>query len=212
MTINFILENWFIILALVAVGMVAGIAVYRFLKQPKAAQLIMVRRWLLWAVIEAEKDLGSGTGQLKLRRVYDWFLTRFPWMAKVIPFEMFDKMVVDALDEMRALLEENEAVAAYVSGELFLKGVAVEDLDDNQLRCLLKQMGFAYTESMTRDEMLAALDEGADVNNMTADQLREVAVKSGLSHTYVDGLNRDKLLQIMASLEILAAVGIEFKA
>lgn len=164
MTINFILENWYIILAFVAAGMAAGIAVYHFVKQPKADQLKKVREWLLWAVIEAEKALGSGTGQLKLRKVYDLFVVRFPWLAKIIPFEMFGKMVDDALDEMRELLENNEAVADYInSGAMILEGVAVEDLTDDQLRTLLEKMGYAYTDGMTREEMLAALDEAADV-------------------------------------------------
>lgn len=163
MAINFILENWYIILAFVAAGMAAGIAVYHFVKQPKADQLKKVREWLLWAVIQAEKALGSGTGQLKLRRVYDLFVVRFPWLAKIIPFEMFGKMVDDALDEMRELLENNEAVAAYInSGAFILDGICVEDLDDDQLRQFLQLNGFAYTEGMTREEMLAALDEAAE--------------------------------------------------
>ena len=159
MTINFILENWYIILAFVAAGVVAGIAVYHYMKQPRADQLRKVREWLLWAVIQAERALGSGTGQLKLRSVYDLFVVRFHWLAKIVPFDMFCKMVDDALDEMRELLENNEDVAAYINGTLVLEGIAVEDLDDDQLRSLLQQCGFAYTENMSREEMLAALDE-----------------------------------------------------
>lgn len=167
MAIKFIPKNWYIILAFVAAGMAAGIAVYHFVKQPKADQLKKVREWLLWAVIEAEKALGSGTGQLKLRSVYDLFVVRFPWLAKIIPFDMFGKMVDDALDEMRELLENNEAVAAYInSGTLVLEGIDVEDLTD--------------------------------------EQLREVAVQAGLSRTYVDGQNRDKLLEALEGLEALA--------
>ena len=163
MTIKFILENWYIILACVAAGMAVGIAVYHFMKQPRADQLKKVREWLLWAVIQAEKALGSGTGQLKLRRVYDLFVARFPWLAKIIPFEMFSKMVDEALEEMRELLKNNEAVAAYInSGTLVLEGICVEDLDDDQLRSVLQQMGYAYTDGMTREEMLAALDETPD--------------------------------------------------
>lgn len=163
MAIKFILENWYIILAFVAAGVAAGIAVYHFVKQPKADQLKKVRKWLLGAVVEAEKALGSGTGQLKLRRVYDLFVVRFPWLAKIIPFDMFCKMVDDALDEMRELLETNEAVAAYInSGAFILDGICVEDLTDEQLRQFLQLNGFAYTEGMTREEMLAALDEAAD--------------------------------------------------
>jgi uncharacterized protein YneF (UPF0154 family) len=163
MTIKFILENWYIILAALAVGIAIGIAVYHFAKLPRADQLKKVRKWLLVAVIEAEKALGSGTGQLKLRKVYDLFLTRFSWLAKIITFEMFSDMVTDALAEMQELLKNNPAVALYLAGEnaVILEGVAVEDLDDDQLREIMQQMGFAYTESMTREEMLAALDETA---------------------------------------------------
>ena len=163
MTIKFILENWYIILAAVAAGMAICIAVYHFMKQPRTDQLKKVREWLLWAVIQAEKALGSGTGQLKLRRVYDLFLARFPWLAKIITFDTFSDMVKDALAEMQELLENNPAVAAYInSGAIVLEGIAVEDLDDDQLRSLLQQMGYAYTDDMTREELLAALDEAAD--------------------------------------------------
>lgn len=161
MTIKFILENWYIIFALVAFGIAVGIAVYHFMKQPRADQLKKVRAWLLWAVIQAEKALGSGTGQLKLRRVYDLFVARFPWLAKIISFDMFGDMVKDALKEMQELLENNPAVAAYInSGAIILEGVCVEDLTDDQLRDLLQQMGYTYTDTMTREELLAALDEG----------------------------------------------------
>lgn len=43
-----------------------------------------------------------------------------------------------------------------------LEGIDVEELTDGQLRSLLQQCGFAYTENMTREEMLAALDETPD--------------------------------------------------
>lgn len=161
--VNFILENWYIILAAIAVGIAIGIAVYHFAKLPRADQLKKVRKWLLLAVIEAEKALGSGTGELKLRKVYDLFVARFPWVAKIISFDMFSDMVKDALAEMQELLENNPAVAAYInSGTLIMEGIAVEDLDDDQLRAFMQMNGFAYTEGMTREEMLAALDEAAD--------------------------------------------------
>ena len=62
--------------------------------------------------------------------------------------------------ELRMLLEAavGEFNDVFNTG-IILEGVAVEDLDDDQLRSVLQQCGFAYTENMTRDEMLAALDE-----------------------------------------------------
>ena len=54
--------------------------------------------WLKWAVAEAEKLLGSGTGQLKLRQVYDWFCTKFPVAAIFLPFKIFSTWVDIALE------------------------------------------------------------------------------------------------------------------
>lgn len=113
---EFILENWPIIVAVIAVVAVAAVAVARFVGLPTEAQLSKVREWLLWAVTEAEKDLGGGTGKLKLRQVYDLFVTRFPWLAKLVSFELFSDMVDDALEEMREMLDTNQAVKAFVEG------------------------------------------------------------------------------------------------
>ena len=114
---EFIINNWYIILAAVAVLVGVGIAIYAFFKLPRTEQLEKVREWLLWAVTNAEKELGGGTGQLKLRQVYDLFVTRFPWLAKVVSFETFSFLVDDALAEMNGLLAANPAVRALVEGK-----------------------------------------------------------------------------------------------
>lgn len=113
---NFIINNWYIILAALAILAAAGIAVYRYFKLPSEAQLTKVREWLLWAVTEAEKELGGGTGRLKLRQVYDLFVTRFTWLARIVPFDLFSDLVDDALEEMREMLNTNKAVEALVKG------------------------------------------------------------------------------------------------
>lgn len=76
------MENWYICSALMAVTAVIGVEIWRFLKLPTRVQIDKVKEWLLWAVTEAEKELGSGTGQLKLRQVYDLFVQRFPVITK----------------------------------------------------------------------------------------------------------------------------------
>ena len=71
----------------------------------------------------AEKELGSGTGKLKLRQVYDMFTARFPWLAKIITFDKFSEMVDEALVTMNELLDSNEAIHEYVDGDkVELKG------------------------------------------------------------------------------------------
>ena len=95
---EFIIENWPLIVAALAVIAAVVVAVARFVGLPTEKQLAKVKEWLLWAVTEAEKDLGGGTGKLKLRQVYDLFVQRFPWLAKAVSFELFSSLVDEALD------------------------------------------------------------------------------------------------------------------
>ena len=64
-------------------------------------------------------------------------------------------------DEMRLLLESALGEANRVFDRLVMEGIDVEDLNDDQLRELLKQMGLPAPMSFTRDELLAVLDEPA---------------------------------------------------
>ena len=111
---EFIIENWYMALAFIALGVVGTLGVQRFWNLPAASKLQVVKNWLLWAVTEAEVALGAGTGPLKLQYVYDLFIGKFPWAIHLISFEMFKEMVDEALDEMRDLLAKNEDVAALV--------------------------------------------------------------------------------------------------
>ena len=111
-----IINYRYIILAVIAILVMAAVAVYRYLGLPREEQLAKVREWLLWAVTGAEKELGGGTGKLKLRQVYDLFVTRFPWLVRVVSFDLFSDMVDDALEEMRSMLQTNTAVKVLVEG------------------------------------------------------------------------------------------------
>ena len=75
-----------------------------------------VIEWLIYAVTEAEKQLGGGTGALKLRLCYDWFVEKFPVIAAVVPFGVFSAWVDIALDTMKTWLKSNSNVANYIEG------------------------------------------------------------------------------------------------
>lgn len=111
---NFMAENWYIIVVALAVVLLGIAFVVRFAYLPTEKQIAKVREWLLWAVTEAETVLGSGTGQLKLRYVYDLFIQRFAWISKLITFEKFSELVDAALEEMRELLKTNTAAKSLV--------------------------------------------------------------------------------------------------
>lgn len=102
---NWILNNLetVIFLILVTVGLVSFL-----LKKGN------VQKLLVYICLEAERRFGSKTGQIKLRYVYDWFITKFPIMSVLISFDQFSKMVDTALEEMEHLISTNFAISDYV--------------------------------------------------------------------------------------------------
>lgn len=98
------------VVAILAAG--ALIAATKFVKMSREERTKTIMAWLLQAVIAAEKEFGGKTGELKLSYVYDKFCERFPDFAKAIPFSVFQTYVDDALEQMRSLIETNEAIAS----------------------------------------------------------------------------------------------------
>ena len=111
---RYLIESWPLLVALLAMGGLGCVYIREFADRPTSEQLAAVKEWLLWAVTNAEKELGGGTGRLKLRMVYDWFVQRFPTVSQAVSFEMFSGWVDEALEQMRQLLKSNAAVQEYV--------------------------------------------------------------------------------------------------
>ena len=57
------------------------------------------------AVAEAERCLGSETGQMKLSVVYSTFVKTFPWLAIIISFALFADLVDEALENLSEILQ-----------------------------------------------------------------------------------------------------------
>lgn len=106
----------YIAIAMILIGG-AILFIVNFCKAGQAQQMKMISEWLLLAVVQAEKELGGKTGEIKLRYVYDKFLQRFDKVANFITFEQFSEMVDVALDRMRILLSSNAVIAHYVKGD-----------------------------------------------------------------------------------------------
>ena len=105
------MENNYILY--IAVGLVfafGAIFIYFAYKYPAK-----VREWLLFAVTLAEKEYGGGTGQIKLRAVYDMFIAKYPKLSFFISFEIFSGWVDLALDKMRVMIETNPAAQNLVT-------------------------------------------------------------------------------------------------
>ena len=100
---------------IIAIALVCG--VIWFVKLPKEKQIANIKEWLKYAVVQAEKELGSGTGQLKLRMVYDMAVNEFPFLVELVPFNIFSGWVDESLDWMRDQLAENKAAQNYVESK-----------------------------------------------------------------------------------------------
>lgn len=111
---KFLAENWYLILIGIAAIAVIVYLLIKFFKLPRGKQIQKIKEWLLFAVAEAERELGSGTGQLKLRFVYDKFVSKFPYLVQFVPFELFSKLVDEVLVKFKEMFNVNKAVKQYV--------------------------------------------------------------------------------------------------
>lgn len=111
-----LVKYWFLLIALLAVVYFVAYGIFQFIKWPKETKVKNIKEWLKWAVVKAEKELGGGTGQLKLRMVYNMAVEKFPFIVKLVTFDQFSDWVDDALIWMRIQLEKNENIKALVNG------------------------------------------------------------------------------------------------
>ncbi len=106
----------YVAIAMILIGG-AMLFIINFCKAGQVQQIQMISEWLLLAVVQAEKELGEKTGEIKLRYVYDKFLQRFGKVAMFITFEQFSGMVDIALDKMKAILSDNKQLTSYIKGD-----------------------------------------------------------------------------------------------
>ena len=113
---EFILDYWFLIVAAAILLAAFLFNIKSIFEAPASERIAVFEEWLKYAVTEAEKELGSGTGQIKLRLVYSMALERFPWIERMMTFEDFSAYVDEALIWMRKQIEVNKDIRAYTEG------------------------------------------------------------------------------------------------
>ena len=111
---EYIANHWMEIILLIVVTVEVATMLKRFSDKPTSEKIAMLKEWLLYAVAEAERELGQGTGQLKLRFVYDMALRQFPFLTMALSFDKFSDLVDEALDRFRAMLSGNTDIQSYV--------------------------------------------------------------------------------------------------
>lgn len=111
---NWLADNWFLVLVAIVIVAYIVAQVVQFYRMPSEEQQAKIKEWLKYAVSLAEKELGGGTGQLKLRSVYNMFVEKYPSIAKVVSFETFSGWVDEALVWMNKSIETNPNIAKVI--------------------------------------------------------------------------------------------------
>lgn len=119
---NWLIENWSMLVVSIVI-----LAVFFYAVITEKAN---VKEWLKWAVTQAEMWLGSGTGQLKLRDVYEKFTAQYPLFAIFVPFSTFSFWVDEALEWMKAQMSANGKIKSYVEGPYL--GPVVEEPEEGE--------------------------------------------------------------------------------
>ena len=114
---NWLIDNWYLIVALAAIICVVIAGAVCFFKLPTNKKIESLKKTLRYLVTEAERELGSKVGQLKLAKVYQIAVSQYPWLATFISYEQFDSWVKEALVWMEKQMEINPSFKAYVEGK-----------------------------------------------------------------------------------------------
>lgn len=106
--VSFILDYWFIALALICAGIVIGASLYKFLKLPTEEQVIVIKDFIYDLVLAAEKELGGSTGQAKFAKVITWFYSKCPVdIRRLFPETVIMEYVEEAVERMKEYFKNN---------------------------------------------------------------------------------------------------------
>lgn len=119
-----LINDWYLYICILCVVVAVVATCERFTKLPKEEQIENIKHWLVWLCIEAERELQTGTGQAKLKRVYSVVCTTFTWVVKLITFEEFSKYTDDALLEAKTMIVNSPKLAEWIYGDNFKEQVA----------------------------------------------------------------------------------------
>lgn len=121
----FVYSNWidFLVIGIMCIAVLqVGKLLVKYDKHGK------VRGILITLCVEAEKYLGTGTGQLKKQEVIAWFRLRHPVISMFISTELLDKLIDDTVDGINNYLSDNGVTLDGLETNINLTGVEVTEL------------------------------------------------------------------------------------
>lgn len=118
--IQFLAANWDSVLVVLAFLVLVVVLI-------KRGETKVLKKILFNLVTQAEKQFGSGTGELKFAAVADWIYQRIPAVLKLLfTSSDIEKMIEAALEEAKKAWGANENLKGYIdtpSVESLLVGI-----------------------------------------------------------------------------------------
>jgi len=108
-------EIAFYVVCALAIGIIIGYFIKKFIESPSKEKLEMIKNWLLYATAQAEQEMGAGTGKLKLAKVYSMFVEKFPQIAAVLKYDKFCELVNEALVTLRHMIDSNINIQDFIA-------------------------------------------------------------------------------------------------
>lgn len=107
--IKFLIENWDSVIFVIAV-LAALIALY------KRGRVEVVKKVLFSLVSRAEKEFGSGTGELKKAAVIEWIYEKLPKIVTVfITPKEIERLIESVLEYAKKKWASNTALQDYIT-------------------------------------------------------------------------------------------------
>ena len=106
--INFLLANWDSVLIVAGFAAVVIVLI-------KRGETKILKQILFNLVTQAEKQFGTGTGELKFAAVADWIYQRIPAVLKLLFTEAdIAKMIETVLEEAKKAWGKNDNIKTYI--------------------------------------------------------------------------------------------------
>lgn len=99
------LYSWDIAIVLVAILTFFALKTYLL----RTGNYAKAKSIILQLVVEAEKYLGSKTGEIKKQQVIAWLYTRYPFMSFIIPRDTMNILIEDQVRQLKLLLSTKDA-------------------------------------------------------------------------------------------------------
>ncbi len=105
--LNWLVEYWFVIVVFVCVLFVLIVHIVKFLIMEPNKKLSFIKDTIFSLVLMAEKELGSKTGEAKLKLVITTFYKKYPFARFILPENKLIEVIEESVVEMKNILKKN---------------------------------------------------------------------------------------------------------